>query len=121
MLGQIAGRTPANAFVWESLPTKRSELNTREGQHMTLFLMEIFGAPSGTNSFSTILKLLHSTFSRESYSRREPGRNCRPLLRARNDDLHWVTRPTENLYSFRGHLRFLKNVKCRHSTVTKIL
>ncbi|KAG8221660.1 hypothetical protein J3R82DRAFT_1944 [Butyriboletus roseoflavus] len=42
---QIAGRTPANPFGRESLPAKRSELNTREGQHMTLFSMEIF-APS---------------------------------------------------------------------------
>ncbi|KAF8552653.1 hypothetical protein OG21DRAFT_1415745 [Imleria badia] len=42
---QIAGRTPTHTFGWESLPAKRSELNTREGQHMTLFSIEVF-APS---------------------------------------------------------------------------
>ncbi|KAG9311253.1 hypothetical protein JVU11DRAFT_8337 [Chiua virens] len=42
---QIAGRTQINGLGYESLPQKRSELNTRDGQHMTLFSMEVF-APS---------------------------------------------------------------------------
>lgn len=72
MVGQIAGRTPVNVFGWESLPAKRSELNTREGQHMTLFSMEVFGAPSPIHRFQLFLKHLHSTFSKGSHARREP-------------------------------------------------
>ncbi|KAF8443842.1 hypothetical protein L210DRAFT_3611257 [Boletus edulis BED1] len=44
---QISGRTQANIYGWQSLPAKRSELNTREGQHMTLFSMEVFVASRG--------------------------------------------------------------------------
>ncbi|KAF9241374.1 hypothetical protein BU15DRAFT_87282 [Melanogaster broomeanus] len=41
----IPRRTQANIFGMKSMPTKRSESNTREGQHMTLLSMEVF-APS---------------------------------------------------------------------------
>ncbi|KAG6376575.1 hypothetical protein JVT61DRAFT_1553 [Boletus reticuloceps] len=44
---QISGRTQANIYGWQSLPAKRSELNTREGQHMTLFSMEAFAPSKG--------------------------------------------------------------------------
>ncbi|KAF8132990.1 hypothetical protein EV363DRAFT_1583265 [Boletus edulis] len=46
---QISGRTQANTY---GLPAKRSELNTREGQHITLFSMEVF-APSRGDRFYT--------------------------------------------------------------------
>ncbi|KIJ68443.1 hypothetical protein HYDPIDRAFT_124966 [Hydnomerulius pinastri MD-312] len=45
MRSQIEGRTQANIYGMKSMPAKRSETNTREGQHMTLFSMETF-APS---------------------------------------------------------------------------
>ncbi|KAI9569796.1 hypothetical protein HD554DRAFT_2087438 [Boletus coccyginus] len=44
---QIAGRTPSNGYGWDPLQAKRSELNTREGQHMTLFSLELFTPSRG--------------------------------------------------------------------------
>ncbi|KAF8436339.1 hypothetical protein L210DRAFT_337515 [Boletus edulis BED1] len=45
---QISGRMQANTY---GLPAKRSELNTREGQHITLFSMEVFGTVFLLNPF----------------------------------------------------------------------
>ncbi|KAF8121274.1 hypothetical protein EV363DRAFT_1568884 [Boletus edulis] len=47
---QISGRTQANTY---GLPAKHSELNTCEGQHITLFSMEVF-VPHSSSTHSTV-------------------------------------------------------------------
>ncbi|KAF8429858.1 hypothetical protein L210DRAFT_3652049 [Boletus edulis BED1] len=52
------GRTQANIYGWQSLPAKRSELNTHEGQHTTLFSTEVFGTVFLLNPIVTLFYAL---------------------------------------------------------------